>query len=65
MQADWDLSDLAGFINSWSATQKYIQQTNKHPLDEVFDDLLSGWGSKDERHEVSWPLYMRIGRLPL
>ncbi|MEJ2600977.1 MAG: class I SAM-dependent methyltransferase [Anaerolineales bacterium] len=63
MQADWDLSDLAGFINSWSATQKYIQQTGDHPLDEVFDDLLLGWGSKEMQRTIRWPLYMRIGRL--
>jgi SAM-dependent methyltransferase len=65
MQANWGLGDLVGFINSWSATQKYIQQTGKHPLDDFFDDLIRGWGSEDERREVSWPLYMRIGRLPL
>ena len=63
MQADWDFSDLAGFINSWSATQKYIQQTGNQPLNEVFDDLVEGWGSQDRRRKISWPLYMRIGRL--
>lgn len=62
MEGEWDLGQLAGFMDSWSGTQKYIQQNGKHPVKEIGDELLSDWPNEKEKRKVRWPLYFRIGR---
>jgi len=64
MEAEWDLHDLAGFIASWSATQKYVEEKGKSALDSVLRDLQERWGEEDQVRAINWPLYFRIGRVP-
>jgi ubiquinone/menaquinone biosynthesis C-methylase UbiE len=61
MKADWTLDQFAGFLNSWSATQRYQEQKGQHPLEGIWDRLLAAWGSEDEIRSVRWPLHFRIG----
>lgn len=64
IEAEWDLHDLLGFIASWSATRKYIEEEGQRALDRVLDDLQARWGDEHRTREIKWPLYFRIGRLP-
>jgi hypothetical protein len=61
MAARWNLDQLAGFLNSWSATQRYRQEHGRHPLELVWAELAEGWGEPDEARDVVWPLYLRVG----
>jgi ubiquinone/menaquinone biosynthesis C-methylase UbiE len=60
MKANWDLDQLAGFLNSWSATQRYKEQKGHHPLEMIWSQLSAAWGN--EPRLVQWPLHFRIGR---
>jgi SAM-dependent methyltransferase len=62
MKIDWSLMQFAGFLNSWSATQRYKAQKGQHPLDVLWSKMVSAWGGENENHTVCWPLYFRIGR---
>jgi len=62
METEWSLGQLAGFLDSWSATQKYLKQIGKHPVKEIWGELLSGWGHEEMKRLVRWHLYFRIGR---
>jgi SAM-dependent methyltransferase len=62
MKADWDLSQFAGFLDSWSATQRYKEQKGQHPLEQIWDELSTAWGNENQTRRVRWPLYFRIGR---
>lgn len=62
MKADWTLTQLAGFLDSWSATQRYKAQEGHHPLERIWDQLLAAWGEETEVRRVRWPLHFRIGR---
>ena len=62
MKVDWDLSQFAGFLNSWSATQRYKEQNGQHPLEQIWDELFAAWGDEDQTRLVHWPLHFRIGR---
>jgi len=62
METRWDLSQLMGFLDSWSATQKYRAQKVQHPLEEIWDDLSNGWIDEHEKRLVRWNLYFRIGK---
>jgi SAM-dependent methyltransferase len=62
MEADWTLTQLAGFLDSWSATQRYKAQQGQHPLERIWDRLLAAWGKENQVRRVCWRLHFRIGR---
>jgi len=62
MEDEWDLGQLTGFLDSWSATQKYLAQKGKHPVNEIWDELSSYWTKEKEKRLIRWPLYFRIGK---
>jgi SAM-dependent methyltransferase len=62
MEIDWNLLQLAGFLDSWSATQRYKAQKGHHPLELVWHQLLKAWGEENKVRLIRWPLYFRIGR---
>jgi SAM-dependent methyltransferase len=62
MEVDWTLIQFAGFLNSWSATQRYKAGRGNHPLELIWDKLVAAWGGENETRLVRWPLHFRIGR---
>ena len=62
MEMNWNLVQFAGFLDSWSATQRYKAQRGDHPLDLLWNKLLAAWGDENEPRLVRWPLHFRIGR---
>jgi SAM-dependent methyltransferase len=62
MEIHWNLIQFAGFLDSWSATQRYKAQKGHHPLESIWDKLLAAWGDENETRLVRWPLHFRIGR---
>lgn len=62
MEVNWNLNQYAGFLDSWSAAQRYKAQKGQHPLEIIWDKLLSAWGNENDQRLVRWPLYFRIGR---
>lgn len=62
MQADWNLDALLGYLDTWSATRRYLADRGAHPLDRVRDSLARAWGPM-ATWSVEWPLFLRVGRL--
>ena len=65
MKASWTLEQFAGFLSSWSATQRYREQNGHHPLETIWDKLSVAWGDEDETRSIRWPLHFRIGKASL
>jgi SAM-dependent methyltransferase len=63
MKAEWDLMQFAGFLSSWSAAGRYLEEKGTHPLEEIWTRLKDAWGEEDRLREVVWPLYIRVGRV--
>ena len=61
MQAEWTLAQLAGFLDSWSGTQRYLQTRGAHPLNVIWPELAAGWGDPETARLVRWPLHLRVG----
>lgn len=61
MQADWSLDALFGYLDTWSATRRYLADRGVHPLDGIRDTLARAWGA-DAARSVEWPLFLRVGR---
>ena len=62
MEINWNLIQFAGFLDSWSATQRYKAQKGHHPLDLIWHKLVGAWGDEIEQRLIRWPLHFRIGR---
>ncbi len=62
MQADWTLDQFCGFLSSWSASQRYLEQTGWHPLEEIWEPLAGLWGDPARPRQVTWQIYMRVGK---
>ena len=60
-KAQWNLSQIMGWYNSWSATQNYITANNKNPVDLIKADLEKAWGNPEKLMEVKWQIFLRAG----
>ncbi len=63
MTARWSLAQLTGYLNTWSATQRYQARRKESPLLQISADLQAAWGAPEGRRMVTWPLSLRVGRL--
>jgi SAM-dependent methyltransferase len=62
MRLDWTLAEVLGYLETWSAVQKYRRQTGCDPLAPFAPRLAAAWGEADRR-PVEWPLSLRAGRV--
>ncbi|HUF65576.1 MAG TPA: class I SAM-dependent methyltransferase [Gemmatimonadaceae bacterium] len=60
---DMALEDVTGYLESWSATQRYRERTGRDPIAAIREDLAAAWGDPHTARVVEWPLFMRIGRM--
>jgi hypothetical protein len=60
MQAEWDLDALGGYLRTWSATRRYVEDRGDDPVLPLLDDLVPLWAGT---RTVRWPLHLRAGRL--
>ena len=63
MKAEWNLKQLVGFLDSWSATRRYQDERSEHPIKVVWEELCDSWREPETKRNIRWPLYLRIGRI--
>jgi SAM-dependent methyltransferase len=63
MEERWTLSQLLGYVGTWSATQAYRERVGHDPLPRLETALSACWGSEPTR-TVRWPLRIRAGLVP-
>ncbi len=63
MHTQWSLTDLVGFIRSWSATQRYLAENGPHSLEMTWMDLEQAWGDAQTTRSIRWPLYLKVGKV--
>jgi SAM-dependent methyltransferase len=57
------LEDFIGYLNTWSATQRYISQHGTNPTDLVKDKLSQVWKEGDIEKTLRWKLVLKVGRV--
>lgn len=62
MQRPWQLSDMIGYLNTWSAVKSYEKERNINPVAHISDKLTVAWGTDDAYRTVNWPLTVKIWR---
>ena len=61
LESDWDLQQVMGYLATWSAVQRYKDQSGKDPLPALEARLASVWPDGGRRR-LRWPIHLRIGR---
>jgi SAM-dependent methyltransferase len=61
IQVQWNLSELIGYLQTWSSVQKYIAAHSENPVQALVPELSVHWKSPEEKKQVTFPLFMRIG----
>lgn len=60
----WTQQDWLAYLRTWSAVQNYRARAGRDPVDDLAGTLRDLWGAPGEARRVTWPLHMRIGRVP-
>lgn len=59
---DWSLDELEGYFNSWSAIQKMKSEQNYNPATDTIKKIKEIISTK-EKFEVTFPIFMRLGKI--
>lgn len=63
MTAEWNLRQLLAFLDTWSASQRYLQERGTRAVDEIAPQLARTWGDPANRRHLECPLFVRAGRV--
>jgi SAM-dependent methyltransferase len=63
IEVSWRLSDLAGYVDTWSAVREMEKVEGRTPVEAFRAALTAQWGDPDTRRLVRWPLSLRAGRV--
>lgn len=61
IQVQWTLSQLLGYLGTWSAVQRLQQASGCNPLLALQPQLTEAWGEPDQERFISWPLHFLAG----
>jgi hypothetical protein len=56
---------LAGYLRTWSATQRFITARRFDPVTALMPQLAPHWGSAETTHRLSWPVALRVAVKPM
>jgi SAM-dependent methyltransferase len=60
IEVDWTPQQLAGYFESWSATQKYIKVHGTNPVPDVMGRLRKLWPEAETR-KIKFPVFVITG----
>lgn len=63
MQEFWNLDELIGYFNTWSAIKEAKKVLGWNPVDQLRVDLLPEWGEPESKKKITWPLSIRAGKV--
>ena len=61
MEERWERAHLLGYLRSWSATGRYVEDKGTDPVEGLERRLESLWADPQVR-KVTWPVALRVGR---
>jgi ubiquinone/menaquinone biosynthesis C-methylase UbiE len=61
IEYQWTMQELAGYLQTWSALQKYIAVNGHNPLEELMNKINRHW--KGDKMKVVFPLHLRMGKI--
>lgn len=62
IEKEYSFDTLLGFMNSWSALQRFINKNGFNPLIDFAPKLLEAWGKRETSKVVTWDLVVKVGK---
>lgn len=62
IDVEWSMDHLLGYIESWSAMQKYMQATGINPIQSIGERLKAHW-KPGEMKKGKFPVFLRLGKV--
>lgn len=62
MEVAWRLSDVLGYLGTWSAVKRYRDTRGADPVMLIRDELARAWGDPEATRRVVWSMPMLVGR---
>jgi len=62
MEAHWERAHLLGYLRTWSATARYVDDKGVDPVTVLEERLAPLWVDAHSTRKVTWPLALRVGR---
>lgn len=63
IEVEWELEQVLGYLNSWSATQRYKDaHDGENPVRTIEGALTSAWGDPSMRRRVTYDLAVLVGK---
>jgi len=59
IELNWDLQDLEGYLNTWSALQKFIATNNYNPVAELIERIKQHWPDSEMR-KIIFPIHLKL-----
>lgn len=63
IDVEMDLGAVAGYVGTWSATERYRAARREDPVPALVAALAPVWGDPALRRATRWPLAIRAGRI--
>ncbi|WP_028108733.1 class I SAM-dependent methyltransferase [Ferrimonas futtsuensis] len=64
LRHSWTLPQFIGYLQTWSALQRYLGHHEEATLEPTWEDLAGAWGAPEQHREVHWPLTLRLFHKP-
>ena len=61
IKVEWTLEQLRGYLSSWSATQKFIEERGADPVETFMKGVQSLWS--EGKKNVAFPIFSKISRM--
>lgn len=61
IELQWQLEQLIGYLQTWSAVQKKTQACGQDPVLEMLPELRQAWGDGQQKRFARWPLHFLAG----
>jgi len=58
---EWTIEELQGYLNTWSALQKYIADNQINPVDNLIKEIKPFW--ENEKMRIVFPVHLRMGQI--
>ena len=62
MEHNWALDELIKYLHTWSGVNVYIKKNNADPIDLIYNNLKTAWGSDNIKRKVVWKLLFSVRR---
>lgn len=58
----WTIDELEGYLNTWSALQKFVAVNGYNPVPELIKNISPHWGSNAQQ-KIIFPIHLRLGKI--